>query len=309
MHSYLDLLYHVYDNWIDRDDRTWIGRRSVFGYQLRHDLSKWFPLLTTKKVYFKAVAHELLRFLSGDTNIRYLVQNNVRIRNERAFAKYLEQSTDGDTYERYSDERYEQMEEFVERIKHDDQFAQARWDLGPVYGKQRRARRWPGGVEYDQIQNVLDMIRTNPNSSRILVSGRNVWEIMRLIKDPNWAPPPCHSLFQFFVANGKLSCQLYQRSADVFLGVPFNIASYALLTHMIAQVCDLEVWEFIHTYGDAHLYHNQFEQTQTQLSRTPKPLPTLRLNSDVTDLFAFTYEDITIENYDPHPTIKAKVAV
>ena len=290
-------------------DRTWIWRRSVFWYQLRHDLSEWFPLLTTKKVYFKAIAHELLWFLTGDTNIRYLVQNKVRIWNERAFAKYLEWAEDAPQHERYSDERYAAMDDFIQRIVDDEEFALKRWDLWPVYGKQRRAWKWPDGVEYDQIQNALDMIKNNPNSSRIMVSGRNVGEIMRLIKDKNWAPPPCHSLFQFFVADGKLSCQLYQRSADVFLWVPFNIASYALLTHMMAQVCGLKPGEFVHTYGDAHLYANQFDQTETQLAREPWELPTLWLNPEIDNLFDFTYDDIKVKNYNPQAPIKAKVAV
>lgn len=309
MQQYLDLLQHIKDHGVQKDDRTGTGTISTFGYQMRMDLNEWFPLLTTKKVYLKAIIHELLWFLTGDTNIKYLVRNNVRIRNERAFSIYLEATWLDKELERYSDDRSEKLKWFVKQIKDDDEFANKWWDLGPVYGKQRREREANDGSKVDQIANVIDMLKTNPNSRRILVSGRNIGEIMRLIKNKNTAPPPCHTLFQFYVAEGKLSCQLYQRSADVFLWVPFNIASYSLLTMMIAQVCNLELGEFIHTFGDVHIYSNHIDQVNEQLSRKPRILPTMKINPEVRDIFHFKYKDFTIEWYDPHPPIKAPIAV
>ncbi len=264
MKQYLDLLRHVLEHGAEKGDRTGTGTRSVFGWQMRFDLSEGFPLLTTKKLHLRSIVHELLWILKGDTNIAYLKDNKVSIW---------------------------------------DEWADAHGELGPVYGKQWR--RWSAGEggEIDQVQWVLDEIKRNPESRRLIVSAWNVGELSRM------ALMPCHTLFQFYVANGKLSCQLYQRSGDIFLGVPFNIASYALLTHMVAQVCGLEVGDFVHTLGDAHLYSNHFEQAREQLSRTPRPLSTLQLNPEIDDLFAFTFDDISIKGYDPLPAIKAPVAV
>ncbi len=309
MKQYLDLLQRIMNEWVDRKERTGIGTRSLFWAQARYDLSKGFPLVTTKKVFTKAIIHELLWFLTGDTNIQYLVKNGVKIRNERAFTKYIRHNKLDDKLERYSPERDETMANFIDQIINDDEFAQKRWDLGPVYGKQRRAWDTKSGKSVDQIQVVLDLIKNDPSSRRIIVSGRNVGEIQELIHDHDFAPPPCHTLFQFHIIDGRLSCQLYQRSADTFLGVPFNIASYALLTMMIAQVCGLQVGEFIHTIGDAHIYLNHFDQVKEQLSREPKAAPVMKINPDVKDLFAFKYEDFTIEWYDPRPAIKAPIAV
>lgn len=263
MKQYLDLMRHILDHGVDKSDRTGTGTRSVFGYQMRFDLQEGFPLVTTKKVHTRSIFHELLWFLKGDQNIKYLHENGVSIW---------------------------------------DEWADQNGDLGPVYGVQWRS--WPSeNGNIDQITKVIDQIKNNPDSRRLIVSAWNVAEVEHM------ALPPCHAFFQFYVAEGKLSCQLYQRSADVFLGVPFNIASYALLTMMIAQVCDLEPGDFIHTFGDTHLYSNHFEQAQLQLQRQPKPLPTLKLNPDVENIFDFKYEDITVENYEPDPHIKAPVAV
>jgi thymidylate synthase len=264
MRAYLDLLQDILDHGIDRGDRTGTGTRSVFGRQLRFDLAEGFPLLTTKKVHLKSIILELLWFLRGESNVRWLQERGVTIW---------------------------------------DEWADADGNLGPVYGVQWRAWPTPDGGTIDQIAGVVDMIRRNPESRRLLVSAWNPAEVDQM------ALPPCHVMFQFYVADGRLSCQLYQRSADVFLGVPFNIASYALLTMMIAQVTDLRPGEFIHTFGDVHLYHNHFEQAQTQLGRTPRPLPTMRLDPAVRDLFAFSYEHFTLVDYDPHPRIPAPVAV
>lgn len=264
MKQYLDLLSHILENGNEKTDRTGTGTKSVFGYQMRFDLQKGFPLLTTKKLHTRSIFHELLWFLKGDTNIKYLHDNKVTIW---------------------------------------DEWADENGDLGPVYGKQWRAWQGADGKFTDQISQLIHQIKNTPDSRRMLVSAWNVGEVEQM------ALPPCHIVFQFYVANGKLSCQLYQRSADVFLGVPFNIASYALLTAMIAQVCDLEPGEFIHTLGDAHLYSNHLDQARLQLSRTPYELPKLVLNPDVKDIFDFTYEDIKIENYVSHPHIKAEVAV
>lgn len=264
MQQYLDLMQHVLDHGVDKSDRTGTGTRSVFGYQMRFNLADGFPVLTTKKLHLRSIIYELLWFLRGDTNIRYLHEHNVTIWDEWA-------DTDG--------------------------------NLGPVYGYQWRSWPAPDGRHIDQISNLLQQIKNNPDSRRLIVSAWNPALVDEM------ALPPCHALFQFYVANGKLSCQLYQRSADIFLGVPFNIASYALLTMMIAQVCDLQLGEFVHTLGDAHLYSNHFEQAKLQLSRTPKKLPQMHLNQDVKDLFAFQFEDFTLTDYHPDAHIKAPVAV
>jgi|TARA_B110000977_G_scaffold56331_1_gene76598 thymidylate synthase len=264
MKQYLDLMRHVKDNGQEKSDRTGTGTVSVFGYQMRFDLAEGFPCITTKKLHLRSIIHELLWFLKGDTNIAYLKENKVRIW---------------------------------------DEWADENGNLGPVYGSQWRS--WPSanGTHIDQITKLIDQIKNNPDSRRLIVSAWNVSEI------ENMALPPCHAFFQFYVADGKLSCQLYQRSADIFLGVPFNIASYALLTMMIAQVCNLELGEFIHTLGDAHLYVNHLEQTELQLSRSIKPLPTMKINPEVNNIFDFTIEDFELMNYDPHPHIKGIVAV
>lgn len=264
MKQYLDLLSHILENGNEKTDRTGTGTKSVFGYQMRFDLQKGFPLLTTKKLHTRSIFYELLWFLKGDTNIKYLHDNKVTIW---------------------------------------DEWADENGDLGPVYGKQWRAWQGADGKITDQISQVVNQIKNSPDSRRMLVSAWNVGEVEQM------ALPPCHIVFQFYVANNKLSCQLYQRSADVFLGVPFNIASYALLTQMLAQVCGLEAGEFIHTLGDAHLYLNHIDQAKLQLSRTPYELPKLKLNPEIKDIFDFKYEDITIEDYVSHPHIKAEVAV
>lgn len=307
--QYLDLLRKIMDTWVDRMDRTWVGTRSIFGHQMRFDLSESFPLLTTKKVFLRGIIHELIWFISGDTNIRYLVQNDVKIWNEWAFAKYLKKTWKEAELPRYSPEWDAALLVFVDMIKNDEIFALEWGDLGPVYGKQWRSWETKKWTTIDQMQNALNTIMNDPYSRRNVISGWNVWEIEELIKDKDTAPPPCHTLFQFYVADGKLSCQLYQRSADVFLGVPFNIASYALLTMMIAQATGLEPGEFVHTFGDVHIYHNHFDQVKEQLTHTPRPFPTMKLNRDVQDLFAFRFEHFTLENYDPYPAIKAPIAV
>ena len=264
MQAYLDLMRHVLEHGHVKTDRTGTGTRSIFGHQMRFDLAKGFPLVTTKKVHLKSIIHELLWFLAGDTNIAYLKAHGVSIW---------------------------------------DEWADANGELGPVYGYQWRSWPAPDGRHIDQISQVLRQLRDTPDSRRMIVSAWNPALVDQM------ALPPCHSLFQFYVADGKLSCQLYQRSADIFLGVPFNIASYALLTLMVAQVCQLQPGEFIHTLGDAHLYSNHLEQAQLQLSREPRPLPVMRLNPAVTDLFTFRFEDFTLEGYDPHTAIRAEVAV
>lgn len=264
MKQYHQLLQHILNEGTFKSDRTGTGTYSVFGYQMRFDLSEGFPLVTTKKLHLRSIIHELLWFLKGDTNIKYLKDNGVSIW---------------------------------------DEWADENGDLGPVYGHQWRS--WPGknGETIDQITKLIEAIKKTPDSRRLIVSAWNPSDV------EDMALPPCHSLFQFYVADGKLSCQLYQRSADTFLGVPFNIASYALLTMMVAQVCDLELGDFVHTFGDAHLYSNHIEQTKLQLSRECRSLPTMKINPEVKDIFGFTYEDFTLENYDPHPHIKAAVAV
>ncbi|WAC39367.1 thymidylate synthase [Pedobacter sp. SL55] len=264
MKQYLDLMQHVLDNGTQKHDRTGTGTISVFGYQMRFNLQEGFPMVTTKKLHLKSIIHELIWFLQGDTNIKYLKDNGVRIWDEWA-------DEDG--------------------------------NLGPVYGSQWRSWPTPNGGQIDQITQIINTIKNNPDSRRIIVSAWNVAEI------ENMALPPCHAFFQFYVADGKLSCQLYQRSADIFLGVPFNIASYALLTMMVAQVCGLEAGDFIHTFGDAHIYNNHLEQVKLQLSRDPKPLPTMKINPEVKDIFDFKFEDFELVNYEAHPHIKGIVAV
>ncbi len=264
MKPYLDLMRHVLEQGTDKSDRTGTGTRSVFGYQMRFNLQDGFPLLTTKKLHLRSIIHELLWFLRGDTNIQYLRDNNVTIW---------------------------------------DEWADENGDLGPVYGYQWRSWPTPDGGSIDQIANLIEQIKRNPDSRRLIVSAWNPALVDEM------ALPPCHAMFQFYVAEGKLSCQLYQRSADIFLGVPFNIASYALLTMMLAQVCGLQAGEFVHTLGDAHLYSNHFEQARLQLTREPRPLPTMTLNPAVDNLFDFKYEDFELSGYDPHPHIKAAVAV
>ena len=292
MRQYLDLMQHVLDHGVKKEDRTGTGTLSVFGYQMRFDLSAGFPLLTTKKVFLKGIIHELLWFLAGDTNIKYLVDNNVGIWNEWPHANYLKATGDNLS-----------LQDFVQRIREDDAFAAEWGGIGPGYGHQWRSWPTPNGGHIDQISQLVQQIKNNPDSRRLLVSAWNVAEV------ENMALPPCHTLFQFYVAEGKLSCQLYQRSADIFLGVPFNIASYALLTMMIAQACGLQPGDFVHTLGDAHLYSNHLEQTQLQLSRETLPLPTMRINPEVKDLFAFKFEDFELQNYQCHDPIKAPVAV
>jgi thymidylate synthase len=262
--QYLDLVRHVLDHGVQKGDRTGTGTLSVFGYQTRFDLGRGFPAVTTKKLHMKSIVYELLWFLRGETNVKWLQERGVSIW---------------------------------------DEWADERGELGPVYGHQWRSWPAPDGSTIDQITNVVEMIKKTPDSRRLIVSAWNVAEVDKM------KLPPCHTLFQFYVANGRLSCQLYQRSADIFLGVPFNIASYALLTMMMAQVCDLQPGDFVHTFGDAHLYLNHLEQAKTQLAREPRPLPTMRLNPARKSIYEFEYEDFTLENYDPHPAIKAPIAV
>lgn len=286
--QYLDLLQKIMDEWVDKGDRTGTGTRSIFGYQMRFDLSQGFPLLTTKKVFLRGIIHELLWFLRGETNIKYLVDNDVHIWDEWPYKAYVQK---GGTLSQV---------DFIASIKADADFAKQWGDLGPVYGYQWRNfnNEW-----VDQVKNVIETLKKNPNSRRMLVVTYNP------VQADSMLLPPCHMMFQFYVANGKLSCQMYQRSADTFLGVPFNIASYALLTMMIAQVVGLEAGEFIHVLWDTHIYSNHFEQVKEQLTRTPRPLPTMKLNPEAKDLFTFKYEDFTLEGYDPYPTIKAPIAV
>ncbi len=309
MKQYLDLLQHILDHGVDKSDRTGIGTRSVFGYQMRMNLAEGFPLLTTKKVFLRGIIHELLWFLTGNTNIRYLVQNDVKIWNEWPFQTYLEANNLTTQFPMYSEAWKAKMAGFVEQIKNNEAFAQKWGDLGPVYGKQWVRWSAPDGTEINQIAQAQDMIRNSPDSRRIIVAAWNTADIQTLIKSKTGAPPLCHTMFQFYVANGKLSCQLYQRSADVFLGVPFNIASYALLTQMMAQTTGRELGEFVHTFGDVHIYNNHFDQVKEQLSRAPRPLPKMKINPEVKDIFSFKFEDFTLEGYDPYPAIKAPIAV
>lgn len=288
MKQYLDLCRHILENGHKKDDRTGTGTISIFGYQMHFDLNEGFPLLTTKRVHLKSIIHELLWFISGSTNIRPLVLNDVRIWNDWPYAKYSK-----------SDEfKGETIEEFAQKIKLDEEFANKWGDLGPVYGKQ-----WRNFDGVDQLSNLINDIKTNPNSRRLIISAWNPKEVKDM------ALPPCHSFMQFYVNENKLSCQLYQRSGDVFLGIPFNIASYSLFTMMIAQVCGLEVGEFVHTIGDAHIYLNHLEQVNKQLTRTPRPLPHMQINPNVKSIFDFKYEDFILTDYNPYKGIKGKVAV
>lgn len=301
MQQYLDLMRRIRDQGVKKEDRTGTGTLSIFGHQMRFDLSAGFPLVTTKKVHLKSILHELLWFIRGDTNIRYLVENGVGIWNDWPYQNWLRQSGQDKALPMYSDQWRAGMKEFVERVKTDGQFAEEFGDLGPVYGKQWRNF---GGV--DQLAQLMDDIRQNPDSRRLIVSAWNPQDLPVMVKS---GLPPCHSLFQFYVAEGRLSCQLYQRSADVFLGVPFNIASYAALTMMIAQVADLELGDFVHTFGDAHLYLNHMDQVEEQLSRSSFELPHLSINPEVNSLFDFVYSDFDLQNYRSHGAISAPVAV
>lgn len=305
MKQYLEVLKDISDNGITKSDRTGVGTKSVFGRQMRFDLSAGFPLVTTKKVPLRAIIHELLWFLQGSTNIKYLVDNNVHIWNEWPFRSYLQQ-TGQEVPEPNSDIWNKKLQEFVEKIKTDDDFAAKYGELGPVYGYQWRSWPTPNGEHIDQISKVIEQIKNTPDSRRMIVSAWNVADIDEMAKS---GLPPCHTMFQFYVADSKLSCQLYQRSADFFLGIPFNIASYALLTLMVAHVTGLKPGEFVHTTGDTHLYLNHLEQAKEQLSRTPRKLPTMKLNPEVKSIFDFTITDFTLEGYDPHPAIKAPIAV
>ena len=301
MIQYHNLMKFILDNGVEKMDRTGVGTRSIFGYQMRFNLSDGFPLLTTKRVHFKSILHELLWFIRGDTNIRYLVSNGVNIWNDWPYQNWLKETGQNVKYQTYSPEWRANMKEFVEKIKEDEQFASKYGDLGPVYGRQWRNF---GGV--DQLAQLIDDLNNNAHSRRLIVSAWNPEDIPVMVKS---GLPPCHTLFQFYVADGKLSCQLYQRSADVFLGVPFNIASYALLTFMIAKVTGFEPGDFVHTFGDAHLYLNHFDQVNEQLSRDSYPLPNLIINDGVATLFDFLYEDFELRNYQHHPAIPASVAV
>lgn len=298
MKQYLDLLKKIMEEGVDKSDRTGVGTRSVFGVQARFDLADGFPLLTTKKMFLKAIIHELIWFVRGDTNLKYLVDNGVRIWNEWPFQKYLEANNLSVKYPKYTPDWEEQMQIYVDKIKTDEQFAKQWGDLGPIYGKQWRDF---GGV--DQLKDVIERIKKNPDDRRMIVSAWNPPEI------PKMALPPCHCFFQFYVADGKLSLQMYQRSCDTFLGVPFNIASYALLLMMVAQVTGLKPGTFVHVYGDLHIYNNHFEQVKEQLSREPKKLPTMKINPSVKNIEDFKFEDFVLENYDSHPAIKAPIAV
>jgi thymidylate synthase len=305
MRQYLDLLKYIEERGVDKGDRTGTGTRSVFGYQMRFDLSQGFPLMTTKKMALRSIIVELLWFLKGDSNLKYLAENNVHIWDEWPYKAYLKK-TDQVIPESGSVEWRTGIRAFVERVKTDDNFAKEYGELGPIYGYQWRNWPTPNGGHIDQIVQVIERIKAKPDDRRLIVSAWNVADIEEMAKA---GLPPCHCLFQFYVANGKLSCQLYQRSCDTFLGVPFNIASYALLTMMVAQVCHLEPGEFVWTGGDVHIYSNHHDQVQEQLSRDPLPLPTMKLNPAVSNIFDFTAEDFTLENYQSHPSIKAQIAV
>ncbi len=301
MKQYHDLLRHIMDTGVKKSDRTGTGTISVFGYQMRFNLQEGFPLITTKKVHLKSIIHELLWFLRGDTNIRYLVQNGVNIWNDWPFQHWLRDNGLEGEFPKYTDKWREKMRWFVQRVVDDADFAAAWGELGPVYGYQ-----WRNFDGVDQISGLIKDIRRNPDSRRLIVSAWNPKDIPVMAKS---GLPPCHTMFQFYVVEGRLSCQLYQRSADVFLGVPFNIASYALLTLMVAQVCGLQPGDFVHTFGDVHLYVNHIDQANLQLGREPRPLPNMRINPAVNNIFAFQYSDFELEGYDPYPAIKADVAV
>ena len=288
MKQYLDLCKTILEQGSFKGDRTGTGTISYFGYQMRFDLSEGFPLLTTKRVHLKSIIHELLWFISGDTNIKYLVDNDVRIWNDWPF----------EAYSKSNEYQGETIEEFALKIKESDEFAKKWGNLGPVYGKQ-----WRNFNGVDQLEDLINQIKTNPNSRRLIISAWNPSEIKDM------ALPPCHCFMQFYVNDGKLSCQLYQRSADVFLGVPFNIASYALFTMMVAQVCNLECGTFVHTIGDAHIYSNHLEQIHKQLTRTPRKLPIMKINPNVKSIYDFKYDDFELQNYNPYKGIKGKVAV
>ncbi len=303
MQAYLQLLEHIMQNGAEKSDRTGTGTKSVFGYQMRFDLNKGFPLLTTKKVFIRGIIHELLWFIKGETNIKYLVDNNVHIWDEWPFVDYLKATNFSEKYPRYSEEWHEKKKEFIDKIKSDDDFAKKWGELGPVYGKQWRKWESPEGEIIDQLGNAIHLLKTNPDSRRILVNAWNPGESHKM------ALTPCHALFQFYVADNKLSCQMYQRSADTFLGVPFNIASYALLTMMMAQVTGLEYGDFIITFGDVHIYSNHFDQVKLQLSRTAKKLPMMNINPEVKCIEDFKITDFKLEGYDPYPSIKAPIAV
>lgn len=288
MKQYLDLCRHVMTQGTDKADRTNTGTKSVFGYQMRFDLSEGFPLLTTKKVYLRAIIHELLWFIAGDTNIKYLVDHDVRIWNEWPY----------EAFKKSSDYQQETMDEFVQKIKNDPEFAKKHGNLGPVYGAQ-----WRNFNGVDQLMEVIRQIKHNPDSRRIILSAWNPAEL------PHMALPPCHTFMQFYVANGELSLQLYQRSGDIFLGIPFNIASYSLFLMMVAQVTGLKPKTFVHTIGDAHIYANHFEQIELQLTRTPRPLPKMIINPNVKNITDFKFEDFKLVDYNPYPAIKGAVAV
>lgn len=310
MKQYLEMLKEIKKKGQVRKDRTGVGTKGIFGYQMRFDLEKGFPLLTTKKVFLKGVIHELLWFLSGSTNIEYLVKNGVNIWNEWPFQFYLEKTGRAKKIPMYGLEWKDQLALFAEKIKTDPAFAQKWGDLGPVYGKQWTAWEGAKGKKINQIAAAVKRLKEKPFDRRIIVSGWNVADIEGLVRGRVTAPPPCHTIFQFYVsAEKKLSCQLYQRSADAFLGVPFNIASYALLTMMMAQVGGLKPGEFIHTFGDLHIYRNHFRQVAEQLRRKPRQLPQMRINKRIKDIFGFRYEDFRLVGYDPHPSIKAPIAV
>jgi thymidylate synthase len=305
MRQYLNLLQDIKDNGVKKMDRTGVGTISVFGRQLRFDLSKGFPAVTTKKLFMRGIIHELIWFLQGSSNIKYLVDNDVHIWDEWPYKHYLmEQGKE--VPDSSSEEWKAGIKEFTEKIKADDKFAKKWGELGPVYGYQWRNWPAPDGKHIDQIKKAVDTIKNNPDSRRIIVSAWNVADVDEMAKA---GLPPCHLLFQFYVAGGKLSCQMYQRSADTFLGVPFNIASYSLLTMMMAQVCGLEPGDFVHTFGDTHLYLNHLEQVDEQLSRKPKPLPKMKINPKVKNIDDFKYEDFELTNYDPYPAISAPIAV
>lgn len=293
MKQYQDFLQHILDKGTIKEDRTGTGTVSVFGYQMRFDLNEGFPLVTTKKLHLKSIVYELLWFIAGDSNIEYLCKNGVNIWNDWPYQKFKNSP----------DFNGETMKEFAAKIANDHEFALKYGELGPVYGKQWRHWKDEHGNEIDQITNLIHQIKTNPDSRRLIVSAWNVAEIEQMTL------PPCHTIFQFYVIDGKLSCQLYQRSADTFLGVPFNIASYALFTMMVAQVCGLGLGDFVHSFGDAHIYSNHIDQVKLQITRTPYSLPKMKINPEVKSIFDFKYEDFTLENYEAHPHIKGEVAV